>query len=141
MPESAQLASARAHLARAEAGYRSKDGLAHLREGLALLEEITVDGAPKDRAVATNLLVRYAGGICEAIRRAVDADRAPTEPELEHWFQVLLAFDAAELALPDFVRPLKVDVVRRLIDHYYEGHSDEAKRKALAQLAGITDDV
>lgn len=105
-----------------------------------MLEAIAVDGERQDRAVATNLLARYAGGLCVAIRRAVDADRAPTEPALEHLFQVLLAFDAVELELPDFVRPLKIDVVKRLIDHYYEGHSDEAKRKALAQLAGIAEE-
>ena len=50
-----------------------------------------------------------------------------------------LAFDAGDLTLPDYVRPLKVEVVKRLIDLYYEGHPDADKEKALQQLAGVVD--
>ncbi|HSG66403.1 MAG TPA: hypothetical protein VLD39_15450, partial [Gammaproteobacteria bacterium] len=117
MPESITLASARSHLACAESRFRTKDGL-------ALLDEVAIDGAPQDGTVAANLLARYAQRICRAIRQAVDSDRALAEPELEHLFQVLLAFDAVELVLPEFVRSLKIDVVKRLVDLYYEGHSD-----------------
>ena len=138
--ESAELTAARTHLACAEADYRSKDGLAHLQEGLALLEGVAFDGAPKDKTVAANLLDKYSRTICEAIKRTVDGDRALTEPELEQLFAVLLAFDATDLDLPDYVRSLKIDVVKRLIDLYYEGYSADQKREALAQLAGIVDE-
>lgn len=134
MAEPAELASARAHLSQAESGYRSKDGLFHLEEGLALLDEVALDGAKECRAVAANLLTRYSTKICESIKSLVETDRGLAEPDLEHLFKVLLAFDAGELELPAYVRSLKIDVVRRLIDLYYEGHSVEEKRKALERL-------
>ena len=52
---------------------------------------------------------------------------------------MLLAFDATELELPPFVRPLKVDVVKRIIDLSYEGFPEAEKQKMLEQLAGIAD--
>lgn len=137
MPEPVQLVSARQHLSLAESQVRSAAGLAHLEEGLALLEEVLLDGAASHRAIAGNLLATYSGRICDAVRKIVEGDRGLPEPELEHLFKLLLAFDAVSLELPEYVRSLKIDVARRLIDFYYEGHSAEAKQKALEQLTGI----
>jgi hypothetical protein len=61
------------------------------------------------------------------------------EPQLEHLFKVVLAFDQSEVELPDNAREVKVEIARRLIDRYYEGHSPEQKRKALEQLTKIAE--
>lgn len=137
MTEPAQLISARRHLSLAESQFRSADGLAHLEEGLALLEEVMLDSTAEYRAIAGNLLSTYSGRICDAVKHLVENDSGLPEPELEHVFKLLLAFDAASLELPEYVRSLKIDVARRLIDFYYEGHSAEDKQKALEQLTGI----
>ena len=140
MGEPANLASARKHLSLAEANYRSKDGLVHLEEGLALLDEVALDSEKKYQAIAKNLLSTYSSRICESIRNQVDGDPALPQPELEHLFKVLLAFDAVDLELPGFVRTTKINVVRRLIDLAYEGYPAEEKQKMLEQLTGIVGD-
>lgn len=139
MAEPQKLAAARRHLSQAEADFRSDDGLFHLAEGLALLEEVALDGETQYRRIAANLLATYSERICESIRNLFATGRGLPEPEIEHLFKVLLAFDAGDLELPDYVRSLKIDVVRRLIDFYYEGHPAEEKRKALERLAGIVE--
>jgi hypothetical protein len=68
----------------------------------------------------------------------VAGDAQLPEPELEHFFKVVLAFDQVGAALPDSAQELKVAVVRRLIDRYYEGHPAEKKRRALEELAQLT---
>lgn len=136
---SSQLVSARRHLGLAEADYRSRDGLIHLEEGLALLEEISLDGTAEEQAIAANLLGTYSARICDSVRNLVRNDPGLPEPELEHLFRVLLVFDSADLELPAFVRSLKVDIAKRLIDRYYEGHTAEEKQAALEQLAGIAE--
>jgi hypothetical protein len=137
MADSAQLASAREHLSLAESNYRSEDGLCHLEEGLALLEKVTLDGKPEHQAVAANLLSTYSSRICESVRKVVETDRGLPEPDLEHLFKLLLAFDAVDTKLPDYVSALKVNVVKRLIDRYYEGYPAEEKQKVLEQLTGM----
>ena len=137
MAEPEHLQTARQHLSRAEAEYRSEDGLYHLEEGLALLGQVALDGEPRHREIATNLLTTYSTRICEAVKKLVETDPGLPEPVLEHLFRVLLAFDSDELQLPAYVRDLKIDVVRHLIDRYYEGHSEADKQKALEQLAGL----
>jgi hypothetical protein len=137
MTEPANLASARKHLSLAESSYRSEDGLIHLEEGLALLDEVALDGEKKYQEIAKNLLSTYSSRICESIRKLVDGDPALPQPELEHLFKVLLAFDAVDLELPGFVRTTKINVVRRLIDLAYEGYPAEEKQKMLEQLTGI----
>lgn len=136
---SSQLVSARRHLGLAEADYRSRDGLIHLEEGLALLEEISLDGTAEEQAIAANLLGTYSARICDSVRNLVRDDPGLPEPELEHLFRVLLVFDSADLELPAFVRSLKVDIAKRLIDRYYEGHTAGEKQAALEQLAGIAE--
>jgi hypothetical protein len=137
MTEPRALAEARRHLSQAESGFRTEDGRVHLEEGLACLEEALLEGDARHRTIAANLLSSYSTRICEAVKRLVDTDRALPEPDLEHLFKVLLAFDAGELELPEYVRALKIDVVRGLIERYYEGHSAEDKARALQQLAGL----
>lgn len=137
MSEPAQLAAARQHLSRAESQLRSADGLVQLEEGLALLDEVMLDGAAGHQAIAANLLQTYSTRVCESVRKVVESDRRLPEPELEHLFKVLLAFDAASLQLPDYVRGLKIGIARRLVDFYYEGYSAEEKQKVLEQLTGI----
>jgi hypothetical protein len=56
------------------------------------------------------------------------------EPELEHFFKVVLAFDTVSAALPPASNTLKVAVVRQLIERYYEGHPPDQKRQALEAL-------
>lgn len=113
MSELAALAAARRRLARAESGWRSADGLTDLEEGLALLEEVLMDGTEAHRPVAGNLLATYAARLCASVRQAVAGDPALPEPELQHFF-------------------------RLLIERYYEGYPAAEKQKALEQLAGIT---
>lgn len=140
MIEPPQLVAARTHLFRAESAWRKEDGLAHLEEGLALLEQVAIEAAPRHRQTAANLLATYSRRICGSVRTLVETDRGLPEPELEHLFRILLAFDAAvELDLPDYVRLLKIEVAKRLIELYYEGHPDEEKGAALRRLAGIAE--
>ncbi|HLT91037.1 MAG TPA: hypothetical protein VKZ85_08855 [Woeseiaceae bacterium] len=137
--EPGKLVEARRHLGAAESGYRSPEGLAHLEAGLALLEEVALDAADEHRTVAANLLAAYSSRICQAVRGRVESDPALPEPELEHLFRLLLAFDAVPLELPGYVRSLKVDIARRLVERYYEGYPAEEKARALEQLAGIAE--
>ena len=138
MVEPPQLLSAREHLAVAEVRYRSEDGLFHLEEGLALLEEVMAGSSPGYRAVAQNLAATYSTKIYNLVRNVVGRDRALPEPDLEHLFRVVLAFDDRGLDLPADIRSIKIELVRRLIDHYYEGHSPAEKQAALQQLLQIT---
>ncbi|MEX2124797.1 MAG: hypothetical protein WD795_12960 [Woeseia sp.] len=140
MAEPEPLVKAREHLSRAESDYRSEDGLFHLEEGLALLEKVALDSATEHQTIAANLLSTYSTRICESVRTLVATNPGLPEPELEHLFKVLLAFDSGDLKLPGYVRSLKIDVVKRLIDRYYEGHSAEEKQKMFQQLAGIAAD-
>jgi hypothetical protein len=130
MAEPAKLIAAREHLSLAESNYRSEDGL-------VLLEEVALDGATEHKTVAHNLLSTYSTRICESVKKVVETDRGLPGPDLEHLFKVLLAFDAAGSKLPGYVRSLKIDVVKRLIDLYYEGYPAEEKGKVLQQLTGI----
>ena len=138
MVEPPQLRSAREHLAQAESRYRSEDGLFHLEEGLALLEEVMAGSSAGSRAVAQNLAATYSIKIYNLVRNAVARDRALPEPDLEHLFRVVLAFDDRGLDLPADIRSIKIELVRRLIDHYYEGHSPAQKQAALQELLKIT---
>jgi hypothetical protein len=137
MPEPRELATARRHLARAEAELDSADGLARLAEGLSLLDALI---AGRDKAVARtagNLATSYAARIYERIGAAVAKDPQMPEPTLEHYFKVVLALDQVGEALPSTAAELKLAVARALIDRYYEGHSPEQKRRALEQLAQL----
>jgi hypothetical protein len=138
MVEPPQLLCAREHLALAEAKYRSEDGLFHLEEGLALLEEVMAGPSPGHRAVAQNLAVTYSVKIYNVVRNLVARDRALPEPDLEHLFRVVRAFDDRGLDLPADMRSTKIELVRRLIARYYEGHSPAEKRAALERLSKIT---
>jgi hypothetical protein len=138
MVEPPQLLSAREHLALAEAKYRSEDGLFHLEEGLALLEEVMAGPSPGHRAVAQNLAATYSVKFYNVVRNLVARDRALPEPDLEHLFRVVRAFDDRGLDLPADIRSTKIELVRRLIARYYEGHSPAEQRAALERLAKIT---
>ncbi len=137
MVESPQLRSAREHLARAEANYRSDDGLFHLEEGLALLEDIIAGPDAGASRIAANVLATYAGKIYAVADRAVATDPNLPEPELEHLFKLILAFDPYSFELPLEARKTKFALASRLVDRYLEGHSPEEKRAASERLAGI----
>ena len=137
MAEPRELATARRHLAFAEADLDSTEGLARLAEGLGLLDTLIVGRDPAAARTAGNLAASYAGRIYERIGAAVAEDPQMPEPTLEHYFKVVLALDQVGEALPAKAAELKLAVVRALIDRYYEGHSPEEKRRALEQLAQL----
>jgi len=137
MPEPRELTKARRCLARAEADLRSAEGLGQLVDGLELLDEVIGSGTAA-ASTARNLAASYAARIYARVGEAVAGDAQLPEPELEHFFKVVLAFDQVGAALPDPAQELKIAVVRRLIDRYYEGHPPEKKQRALAELAQLT---
>jgi hypothetical protein len=139
MTEPRELFAAREHLARAEASYRSAAGLAELEQGIGLIDDVMSAQDASHRAIAANIAKTYATRIYRSIGALLETDRAVPEPQLEHLFKVVLVFDQSEIELPDNARAVKVEIARRLIDHYYEGHSPEQKRKALEQLTKITE--
>jgi len=136
MPEPRELTKARRCLARAEEDLDSADGLAQLVEGLAILEDVIGSGTAA-ASTARNLATSYAARIYARVGDAVAGDAQVPEPELEHFFKVVLAFDQVGAALPESAQELKIEVVRRLIDRYYEGHPPEKKQRVLDELAQI----
>ena len=136
MPEPQELTKARRCLARADASLSSAYGLAHLVEGLALLDYLITSGAAAS-STARNLAMTYAERIYARVGAAVAGDAQLPEPELEHYFKVVLAFDEIGTELPESAQELKIAVVTRLIDRYYEGHPPEKKKRALDELAQI----
>ena len=137
MQESRELAAARVSMAEAEAAWASSDGLARLIEGLGRLADIIEAGAKPEVRTASNLAATYAGRFYGRVRDKLERDAQVPEPELEHCFKVVLAFDQVNDSLPAAAGELKIDVVKALIERYYEGHSPEKKRAVLEQLAAL----
>jgi hypothetical protein len=137
MPESRSLSAARHCLAEAEAAWSTADGLARLTEGLERLTDVMEMGSKDEVRTASNLAVSYAGRFYGRVRDKLQRDAQVPEPELEHCFKVVLAFDQVKEALPPKSAEIKIDVVKALIERYYEGHSAEKKRAALEQLAAL----
>jgi hypothetical protein len=137
MNESRELAAARAAMAAAEAAWASAEGLARLGDGLGRLADIMDVGTAAESRIASNVAASYAGRFYARVRDKLDRDAQIPEPELEHCFKVVLAFDQVESALPAAAADLKIGVVAALIERYYEGHPPEKKRAALEQLAAL----
>ena len=137
MAESRELQAARRWLAEAETSLASADGLIRLEEGLGLLDDLIGAGPAPEPRTARNLAATYASRIYARLRDVVAGDAQIPEPELEHYFKVVLAFDRIAEALPPAAAELKVAVVCALIERYYEGHPPEKKQQALEQLAGL----
>ena len=138
MRESRELQAARRLLAEAEARLGVADGLASLAEGLALLEDLIAGGQSREAGTARNLAASYASRIYARVGHVVARDAQVPEPELEHYFKVVLAFDPLHAALPPAATELKIAVAKALIERYYEGHPVERKRAALAELAQLS---
>ena len=137
MNESRELAGARASLAAAEAAWASAEGLAHLEDGLDALADIIDAGKAPEARIAGNLAATYAGRFYGRVRAKLERDAQVPEPELEHYFRVVLAFDLVQSALPAAAAELKIGVVEALVERYYEGHPPEKKRAVLEQLAAL----
>ena len=139
MNELKELAAARRHLAKAESALSTEDGLFHLHEGLALLEcVIEEDVAGREATLARNLGTTYTTRIYARVKQQIGRDLSTPEPELEHLFAVIRAFDDTSFDLPPAARELKVEVVKRLIDLYYEGHSPAEKQRVYEELAKVS---
>jgi len=139
MDEPSELSTARRHLARAEAGIETEEGLHHLQEGLGLLERVTESpAAGKHGPVARNLGGTYAAKVHEHVQRQLASGRNLPEPALQHAFAVIRAFDGTCFDVPAGARDLKIELVRRLIDIYYEGYSAAERQRAYEELAKAT---
>jgi hypothetical protein len=134
MTESRELAAARGSMAAAESAWASADGLTRLRDALGRLADIIEAGGAEAR-IASNLAATYAGRFYGRVRDKLERDAQVPEPELEHYFKLVLAFDQVQSALPPSAADLKIGVVEALIERYYEGHPPDKKRAALEQLA------
>jgi len=136
MSESRGLVAARASMAAAEGAWASADGLAQLEDGLEALADI-MDAGKGEARIAGNLAATYAARLYGRVRDKLERDAQVPEPELEHCFKVVLAFDRVQSALPRAAAELKIKVVEGLIERYYEGHPPEKKRAVLEQLAAL----
>jgi hypothetical protein len=137
MPESRDLSAARHCLAEAEAAWSSADGLTRLTEGLERLTDVIEMGSEDEARTASNLAASYAGRFYGHVYDKLQRSRQVPEPELEHCFKVVLAFDQVKEALPPASAKIKIGVVKALVDRYYEGHSPAKKRAVLEQLAAL----
>jgi hypothetical protein len=137
MNESRELGAARAAMAAAEAAWASADGLARLEDGLELVADIIETGKGPEPRIAGNLAASYAGRFYGRVRAKLERDAQVPEPELEHYFKIVLAFDRVRNALPAAAADLKIGVVEALVERYYEGHPPEKKRAVLEQLAAL----
>ena len=137
MAESRELQAARRWLAEGETSLATADGLVRLQEGLGRLDAVISGASQAEARTAINLASSYASRVYGRIRDLLAADAQVPEPALEHYFQVVLAFDQVGTALPPAAAELKIAVVRALIERYYEGHPPERKRRALAELAAL----
>jgi hypothetical protein len=124
-------------MAEAEAQWASRDGLASLSDGLGRLADIIEDGTSREARTARNLAATYAGRLYARVRETIERNVQVPEPELEHCFKVVLAFDQVESSLPPAASDTKIAVARALIERYYEGHSADAKRAAVEQLLAL----
>jgi hypothetical protein len=124
-------------MAEAESGLASADALVRLTDGLERLADIIETGGNGEARTAKNLAAAYAARCYARVRDRLARDAQIPEPELEHWFKVVLAFDQVRDALPPAAAELKIDVVKALIERYYEGHSPDKKRAVLEQLASL----
>jgi hypothetical protein len=124
-------------MAEAEADWSSADGLARLIDGLGRLADLIELSSENEARTAGNLAATYAGRFYGRVRDKLELALQVPEPELEHCFKVVLAFDAVQAALPPAAAELKIDVVKALIERYYEGHPPERKRAALEQLTEL----
>jgi hypothetical protein len=138
MPESPNLSAARRGLAEAEAAWATADGLTRLTDGLERLAEVIETAGRNEARTASNLAATYAGRFYARVRDKLKRFAQVPEPELEHCFKVVLAFDLVRDALPPAATALKIDVVRALVERYYEGHPPEKKRAVLEQLIALT---
>lgn len=137
MPESAELLAARRALAAAEAELDAAPGLESLGEGLALLDGVIASGSRSEARTARNLAASYASRVYDRVGERLANDAQVPEPLLEHYFRLVLAFDAVADSLPASAADLKITVARALVERYYEGHPAEAKRRALEELAKV----
>jgi hypothetical protein len=124
-------------MAEAESAWSSADGLTRLIDGLDRLTEVIEAGSKAEARTASNLAASYAGRFYGRVRDKLQRLAQVPEPELEHCFKVVLAFDLVSDALPPAAAELKIDVVKALIERYYEGHPPEKKRAALEQLTEL----
>src|SRR5688572_27775439 len=106
MPESRELAAARLCMAEAEADWTSAETLARLSDGLGRLADI-IEGTKPEAPTASNLAATYAGRFYARVREKLERDAQVPEPELEHCFKVLLAFDLVESSLPPAASDVK----------------------------------
>jgi hypothetical protein len=136
MREPRELDAARAHLARAESLFGTSDGVVHLQEGLALLEDL-VEGAGPHAAVARNVGRAYCTTIYRRISSRVSSGAPISEPDLERLFETMRSFDDVGLELPDDARALKVEVVKRLLALYTEGRGAAEKQRIFARLGEL----
>jgi hypothetical protein len=121
----------------AEADWSSAEGLARLTDGLDRLAYVIETGTRTEARTASNLAATYAGRFYGRVRDKLERIRQVPEPELAHCFKIVLAFDQLQDALPPAATELKIDVVKALVELYYEGHSPEKKRAVLEQLAAL----
>jgi hypothetical protein len=124
-------------MAEAEEAWSSADGLARLIDGLERLTDVIETGSKNEARTASNLAASYAGRFYGRVRDKLKRLPQVPEPELEHCFKVVLAFDVLRDALPPAAAELKIDVVRALVERYYEGHPPEKKRAVLEQLTAL----
>lgn len=136
MIEPKELIAARSHLARAEQSLRNADGIVHLEEGLALLQDVA-RREDSHAGVAWNLARTYTARIYGAVDELIQRDRHLPEPDLEHILRLILTIDEGGFEVPPNANELKVRIGQRLLERYLEGHETQEKQAALRELLSL----
>lgn len=139
--EPAELAEARAHLEKFEAKMRTPDGLVHLSEGLALLENFRTGGASERFAeVASNLALAYAKKVQSEVESLISREPSIHLEVFDHWRKVFAEFDQSGFTLPQEVINARSKLWGRTIDKHVELMSPSERKDLLERLKAMGDE-
>ena len=128
----ANLQSARNALEHFEAHLGLESSLRHLAEGLDYLDEVLASKSAESE-IANNIGRTYFNKTSEFIKRKLEGG-AETEPALEVLYRTVIEFEGYEFGDKEQLSKLKRDTFTQLFNSYYQGYTQEEKKKAIQEI-------
>ena len=113
MSPDSQLQQPRQLLAATEAQFDHPQAVESLRKALLLLEQLLDGGTTAEVRLAENLGDAYVKRLFAMVENRLTDPGAISEPNLAHYFKLLITLENGPYALPEKAQQTKIEVVRR----------------------------